>query len=256
MSIAFNFENEGSTIAKIKSTDDKNHKILYLAKEEDQFDELQNPIQELTLNKGKFHLMPDKSLERNIIYIVGPSGSGKSFFTKQYITEHRNIHKNSKVYMFSALDEDETLEGVKDLLRINIDESLIDDPIKPDEFEPHSLVIFDDIDTITNKKLREAVYAIANTILKVGRHYPHISAIFTSHLATMGNLTKIIICESQYFVYFPHASNGRGINYLLQNYLGLDLKLIKEIRENKSRWCVIHNRYPNFIMGEKYIKLT
>ena len=50
-------------------------------------------------------------------------------------------------------------------------------PIK--EFE-NSVVIFDDIDVISGKKIREAVYTTLSQILEIGRHF-RITCLVTSH---------------------------------------------------------------------------
>ncbi|MFM7987905.1 MAG: hypothetical protein ACKPKO_52190, partial [Candidatus Fonsibacter sp.] len=54
--------------------------------------------------------------------------------------------------------------------RIKLDDSLHADPIKVQECK-ESACIFDDIDVISDKKIREAVYSILNQILEIGRHY-------------------------------------------------------------------------------------
>jgi tRNA A37 threonylcarbamoyladenosine biosynthesis protein TsaE len=41
-----------------------------------------------------FQLVPDTSHERDILYITGASGSGKSTFTRQYIEQYK---KNTKI---------------------------------------------------------------------------------------------------------------------------------------------------------------
>jgi hypothetical protein len=61
---------------------------------------------------------------------------------------------------------------------------LIEDPIEIKEFE-NSILIFDDIDVIPDKKIREAVYKIMNLALEVGRHYK-INMVITNHLPTNG----------------------------------------------------------------------
>ena len=79
--------------------------------------------------------------------------------------------------MFSALSEDESLDKVSPR-RFKIDSSLHEDPIDVKELE-NSCVIFDDIDCISNKKIREAIYQIMDQILQSGRHHK-ITALLTS----------------------------------------------------------------------------
>ncbi len=205
----------------------------------------------MTLHQGKFQHIPDTTKERGILYISGPSGSGKTTYTKNYIKACRVYNKKMKVYLFSALDSDESLDEVGPL-RVKIDNSLITDPIKLDEFEKGSMIIFDDVDVISDKNLRDAVYKISNQVLEIGRHY-HLSAIFTNHLSTGGNVTKRILNECHAVIYFPHSGSMRGLNYLLQSYVGLDKKDIKNIKKLKSRWACIFKNYPQICMTEKNI---
>ena len=90
-----------------------------------------------------------------------------------------------------------------------------------EEFED-SVVIFDDIDVISDKKIREAVYNILNKVLEIGRHFK-ITALVTNHLPTNGKDTRRILNEAHQVIYFPHSASGR-IKYLLIDYLGLDKK--------------------------------
>jgi hypothetical protein len=62
--------------------------------------------------------------------------------------------------LFSSLPDDESLDSVKPK-RVILDDSLIDDPIDIKEFAD-SVIIFDDVDVLTNKKIRDEVYKIMN----------------------------------------------------------------------------------------------
>ena len=81
--------------------------------------------------------------------------------------------------MFSSLPEDESLDDVKPQ-RLRLDSSIYEDPIEVEEFKD-SVVIFDDIDVISDKKIRDAVYNILNKVLEIGRHFK-ITALVTNHL--------------------------------------------------------------------------
>ena len=67
---------------------------------------------------------------------------------------------------------------------------LIDDPIDIKEFAD-SVIIFDDVDVLTNKKIREEVYKIMNQGLEIGRHY-RINMVITNHLPSNGKETRRI----------------------------------------------------------------
>ena len=85
--------------------------------------------------------------------------------------------------MFSSLSSDESLDNIKPK-RIKLDDSLHTDLVKANAFK-ESVCIFDDIDVISYKKIREAVYNILNQILWIGRHFS-IHCIVTNHLPTNG----------------------------------------------------------------------
>ena len=97
-------------------------------------------------------MLPDVNTERTIIYISGPSGSGKSYFSKLYLKEFKKKFKTSSIYIISSLMEDESLDDIPNLKRVKIDESLYEDTIDMSDFEPNDIILFDDIDVISDKK--------------------------------------------------------------------------------------------------------
>ena len=114
-------------------------------------------------------------------------------------------------------------------------------------------MIFDDIDVISNKGIREEIYNILNKILEIGRHFS-ITCIVTNHLPTNGRDTRRILNESHSVTYFPHSASGR-IKYLLIDYLGIDKKMIRKFRTSNSRWATIYKNYPQIYMLEREIGL-
>ena len=62
---------------------------------------------EMTI-KSKDILMPaiDKNTEREIVYISGASGSGKSYVCKRYIEQNHKAYPKRNVYVFSSLSDD------------------------------------------------------------------------------------------------------------------------------------------------------
>jgi len=200
--------------------------------------------------ESKFQIIPDSTKERDILYITGASGSGKTTFTAGYIKEYKKTYKKNEIYVFSALKEDETLDKLG-IQRVKVGNNLIEDPLTIDDFK-NSLVIFDDIDVISDKKVREAVYKILNSILETGRH-TKTSCINTNHLPTAKNETRRILNEAHAIVYFPHSGSVRGINYLLTDYVGLTKEDIQVIKGMKSRWCCIFKNYPQIAMTERQL---
>jgi hypothetical protein len=227
-----------------------NNKIVSICTDSADNDDIKKRFSNLKLDNGKFQQIPDCDKEREILYICGPSGSGKSTYTANYIKQCKKLCKKKNVYLFSALPEDDSLDVVNPK-RVKVDETLVSDPIPVDSFSD-SIVVFDDIDVIADKKIREAVYSILNQILEIGRHYK-IGCIFTSHLPTAGKDTRRILNEAHSITYFPHSGSLRGIKYLLQEYVGLEKDDMTKIKKTKSRWATVFKNYPQIAMTEQSI---
>jgi Cdc6-like AAA superfamily ATPase len=245
-----NLQSIGRTLCRVEGGKLNNKIISISTKDEDDAD-ITKKFNTLTLTgTSKFQQIPDIETERQIGFITGASGSGKSTYIKKYVMQYKKAFKKNPIYLFSALKEDESLDEVKPS-RIKIDDDLVSNPIDIEEFK-NSMVIFDDIDVIRDKKQREAVYDILNQVLEVGRHH-NISCWVANHLPTAGKDTRRILNEAHFIVYFPHSGSARQLNYLLQDYIGLDKKDIKKLKNSKSRWATIFKNYPMIAMTEKDI---
>ncbi len=245
--MSLTFKDKGRVLAKITDGKFKN-KIVFVDTEENN-----NSFDKLTLTDGKFQQIPDPNTERQILYITGPSGSGKSTYTANYTKLYKKIFKKNPIYIFSALKDDETLD-ILEPKRFKINkESLLDDPINTEDLK-NSLVIFDDIDSISDKNLKNAVYAILDSILTTGRHF-NISCIITNHLPTGGHLTRQILNECHSICYFPHSGNNGKLKKFLIDQVGLDKTDIIRNKKSKSRWATIFKNYPMVCMTEKQINL-
>ena len=242
----FNLEKVGKILAKIEGGKFNNKIVSITDKDED---EVTKNLTHIHIpDEGKFQQIPDPEMERQIVYCFGPSGSGKSTYARKYIEQWKKKHKEGKVFLFSALKEDESLDAVEPN-RIIVGDNLLDDPIDVEQFTG-CLVIFDDIDVIRVKAYKEAVYDILNGILETGRHF-NIDCILTNHLPSNGKDTRRILNECHSITYFPQAGAGRQQRYFLENYAGLDVKEMKKIKKLGSRWATIFKTYPMCVMSEK-----
>ena len=197
-------------------------------------------------NDAKFQLIPNTKTERDKLYITGPSGSGKSTFVRKYLEPYKKVYKDNPIYLFSSLPDDESLDDIEPK-RVRIDETLYEDPIPIKEFS-NSVIIFDDIDVISDKKIRDAVYSLLNQVLEIGRHFK-ISCLMTNHLPSNRSDTRRILNECHVFVYFPRSSSSK-IKYVLLEYLGLDKKQIKDFKKQNSRWISISKNFPGVWLAE------
>ena len=247
-----NYENVGTPLAVVvKSTPEtstKKQRIPILSL--DGKKEARTPVSSIHLDETeKFQPIPNPEVERQIIYITGASGSGKSVFSKNYCKEYRKIFPSRPIYIFSSVGEDTSVDDIPDLHRIRLDADFMREDFEIDDFKD-SLVLFDDTECISDKKLNAKVVGILNIILETGRH-TNTSCLYTSHIACGGNQTKKILNEAHSVVFFPLTLGGRSLKYLLESYYGLDKAQIKKIKKLESRWVMFSKTYPRVVMAER-----
>lgn len=243
-----NFESEGQPIAIIQNAITKKLPVIHI----DDGKKARHTFENLKLTGDeKFQQIPNNKTERQILYATGPSGSGKSYYCKEYCDQFRRLFPKRPIFMFSSISEDSSIDKVKGLKRIKLSKELIEDDLTAEDFKD-SLVIFDDTDCITDKPLKLKVASILNSILETGRHF-NVYCLYTSHLACAGNDTKRILNEAHSITFFPKNAGGRTLKYLLDNYLGLDKSQIKRIRNLKGRWATVIKSFPMVVMGEQDI---
>lgn len=192
-------------------------------------------------------------------YISAPSGAGKSYFTGQYVERIREkFGKKRPLYIFSRVDEDEALDKIKPkklTTRVPLEEELWNTvQINPEDFEEGSIIVFDDIDTIQNKALRNKVQALRSNILETGRHNK-LTVIATSHQIQNFMETRQLINEAAVVVLFPRASSKYHISSFLEKYMGLNSLQIKEIYALPTRWIYVHKQYPRYVISQHSIFL-
>jgi len=245
-----NFE-KGKIIASIKDLENekkrskkKDNKFLYID------DKANNSIDSYDCDYNEtIQQLPDKETERSILYITGPSGSGKSYYTRNYILEYKKLFPKNNVYIFSSLDSDETLDKIPKIKRIKFTDKFLLYDFKITDFKD-SLVIFDDVDSETNKFKKKKIFDILSMILNTGRH-ERCSCIFTSHLSCAGNETKLILSEAHSITIFPKNAGNRSLKYLLDSYFGLDKHQINYIKKLNSRFVTLIKTYPSVLISEK-----
>jgi hypothetical protein len=249
-----NFDKKGFPIALYYNSTEPDKKkkeaVLYLNNEPDDLNN-NNNINEIKLTKKNEILKPypNISRERDILYITGSSGSGKSFYTRQYIENYHKEYPKRPVYIFSSLDEDSTLDKLPYIKRIKLNQEFLNTDFTLDDFK-NMLIVFDDTDCISNKELKNKMDGILNKLLETGRH-TNTSVIYTSHLPTQGLATRRILNEAHTITFFPHGTGEKSIKYLLENYLGLDREQRKKLKRLPSRWATFIKSYPNALFHEK-----
>lgn len=224
-------------------------------------------LKDTTLLDGCLQVLPNPK-HRNIAYVFGASGSGKSTWISNYVYEWmKQMEKKVEAFynhkgepmgdedscpgqMFCVsrkkLGDDDAFKDLP-LKYLKIDESLIESPLSCDDLPDNCLVIFDDINSISPKKVNDSVQAFLRDVLEVGRAR-NINCVVSSHLGANRNETKTILNECQNIVFFPWGSSPHQIQYVLSHYGGMERKKISETLELPSRWVCLRKEYPPAII--------
>ncbi len=214
------------------------------------------PITEITLGKGTtFELLP--SSKRWLTYVCGSNGCGKSVFSAMLIEKYLQSNPDAEFIVYSRLDRDAPIDALKPY-RVQVTDELIERPPELEDIPDGSVVLFDDIDNISNKKLQHVINKFKEQLMECARK-KGIQLVITSHLIN-GNdkgLTRIVMNEMSQLVIFPKGSGSfYGTNYVLKHYFGFSAKQIKLICDMDSRWVVLTKNYPQAILTQKYAIIT
>jgi hypothetical protein len=239
------FENKGDVLGLVRKGK-KAEAVLSIT------DTARSGSEMVSLEKDeKFEPCPNTSKERDVLYIFGQSGSGKSFYVYLYASNYRQLFPKNNLFVFSTLDSDkEGLDKIKGLKRIKLAKEFIEDEMIPTSDFKDSLVIFDDVDNIGDKKTKDVVWKYMNNFLQTGRHH-NISVAITFHVSAGGNATKMILNEATSLTFFPATIGGRNLKYICDSYLGMDKEQIKKLKKLNSRWITVLKTYPKVILSEK-----
>lgn len=194
--------------------------------------------------------------QRDILFVAGKSGCGKSSFAAQFANLYRKLWRkktgiNREIYLFSSLKEDPSIDRVS-TSRILLDEEFLYQEINVrDEFSD-CLVIFDDVDSMggsgLNNKIKKKVSELLNDCLETGRH-SRISVVYCSHLMTNYSKTRTVLNEANYIVGFDVSMN-RIFDYCLDHYFKLSKSTVESLKKFRSRWIALHNNSPFFLVHE------
>lgn len=198
------------------------------------------------------HVLPlpqFKEDQRENIFISGPEGAGKSTWAANYISTYKKMQPKNKFYLFSGKDVDKSLDHLKPK-RVKLNEKLVENPIQVDEFPKFSIVLFDDIETLSDKKVQEEVEKLRDALLERGRSR-YIYVLSITHNPTNFKKTKASLMEASSIVLFPRGGDGYHMKRVLLTYCGLSPHDVERVNKMSSRWVQCYKRYPKYVLHEK-----
>lgn len=186
--------------------------------------------------------------KREIFYVAGASGSGKSYIAKHLASEYQKQFPKRDVYLVSKLKEDATLDSMeRPPVRLS-PEKLVEKPITDLECLRESLVIFDDYDSFVGKE-GKVIQQLIDDIAIMGRHQV-ITMLCLTHYLSNYKKTRLLLTEATHFVLYPLSTGVQALNYLLKTYLGLSKDEVNNLRKTGSRWVCIYKNYPSWVVTE------
>ena len=204
--------------------------------------------------------------ERITMFIAGCQNCGKSYYISQFLRTYRMIHPERPVFLVTGLSEkDKHFEG-QEMWKINLSHvpTLTLEDLRrrgPGAPRTGSLVIFDDVDRITDDKVNKAVQKLVSDILSNGRDHAtqagiaDIDIIVTNHEVNDYGRTKRLLTECNYVVLFPRATVGRQMKLIIDK-IGVSKAVEKQITNYKtSRSLLIHKTYPMYCVMEDKVML-
>jgi len=238
-------------------TKDLHNKFLYLdtqehaPKEDKPFTEVDLPYDTM------FSIMPSADENtRQIFYIAGSSGSGKSYMAKMYANNYSKMYPDRSVYLISKLEHDETIDSMT-IPPIRLDYSTwIDDPPNINDFA-NCLVIFDDYDTIEGKEGKAILNVIEDLCIMGRKHNEqqgNVSVLLLTHHLTNYKKTRLLLNEATHYVVYPQNSSSHALGYMLKTHMGLDKDELKQMKK-LGRWVCFSKNYPQYMMGAHYARL-
>ena len=111
MKINFNLESVGKDIAILKNKTTKKEKTIDVS---ESTEDVRNPFETIEAKNNEFIQLASSSKdERSMIYVVGMSGSGKSYWTTNYVKEYLKKFKKNKVHLISPISDDKNINSLK-----------------------------------------------------------------------------------------------------------------------------------------------
>lgn len=199
-------------------------------------------------DEGQFELLPTPDpKKREVWYIAGQSGSGKSYIAKSLASYYKKLFPDREVYLVSKLEEDATLDALKFLKRLNI-QSFVDDYPDLDEFKD-CMLIMDDYDTLTGDA-DKVIHKLIDDIAIMGRH-TNTTMLCLSHFLTNYKKTRLLLTEATHLVVYPQSTSFHALRYLLKNQIGIDEDDLKRYRKFGSRWLCFIKGFPTMMVSQK-----
>ena len=204
-----------------------------------------------------FQLMPTTDpKKREVWYIAGASGSGKSHIAKGIAEQYMKQFPDRDVYLVSKLEADDTLDSMKgrQCIRLKPDK-LVEKPIKTTEdlkMLSDSLVIFDDYDTFVGPA-EKVIHKLIDDLATMGRH-TNTTMLCLSHYLTNYKKTRLLLNEATHIIVYPMATSFHALSYLLKTHIGMTRDDCRDLKK-MGRWVCMYKHYPQWLISTQHARI-
>lgn len=199
--------------------------------------------------------------------ITGQSGSGKTTMAKNIIDLYLSLltskeKKTVNIFLCSPTSgnnpDDVFYEYIakEKIKRLPIDDEFFGEDVVSLEELSDSIIIFDDIEGVQNKKHMKKIYELIKSILVNGRQFK-IKCIMVAHNIRTGDVIyRSILYEIQMCIFCGRQNTRHMTTYLTEQATINDNDIIKEAIElkSKNRYLVV-NIQDRYISTENYFKI-
>ena len=189
------------------------------------------------------------------------SGGGKSYAIQGILLRNPSIADIPMTYLFGSVgDEDPSFDKLRERLRERFKfvkpSDMKAENFNYREYEIGACLIFDDCNSISNKRTRAQMIQFIDTVLEVARHRSQI-IIISNHLYHNYAATSKMRNSSRYMLLFP-----RNTPKVLRSILEIDYGWSKQKRQamvrkcrDDSRMTFLSKNHPSYLMSEKRLVL-
>lgn len=186
--------------------------------------------------------------ERNVILVWGMSGSGKSFWTKQFIDNYKLIHGESKKIVVFAAKPPEVDDVYGDPSSFEYYHPTDNFPTDM-EYYTDTLVVFDD----TELHRGSYVGTLLEQLMKENRvRRTTIVGIF--HNPFGGTTTVDIINECDTIVFFPNSQRFKTIEFFNRKF-NMNIKTLNEFFATTHR-AAVYVKEPDMMYNQSVCFIT
>ena len=165
------------------------------------------------------------------------------------------------VYLFSSVGADDpSYKPIKNLYGLRFfwvdPRDVTNDQVDINSYKEKSVLIFDDVDSISNKQVRNKIVQFRENLLEIARHRSLV-VISTAHLFHNRKATQKLRNSSAYYILYPRNS-PKPIDDVLDTQMNMGrherMDLIKKLKR-EGRANFIHVDSPPYIINTKRVML-